>query len=194
MININIFGAPGAGKSTTMLGLTYHMKLMGLSVENTPEFIKEMIYEESKTELFGGQLYILGEQNRRLARLKDKNDFAVTDCPLPLIGFYTKDDYIPGFNDFVKNLYNSYNNVNYFIQRTHEFENEKRVHNEDEANQKELEIPKYLDKMNIKYKVVSSGEELVHQLIEDLIKSDVISLDHLKKSRSAKVRQKYLKP
>lgn len=193
---INLFGAPSAGKSTAMLGLTYHMKLMGLSVENTPEFIKEMIYEDSNpeqftTERFGGQLYVLGEQNRRIARLKGQNDFAITDCPLPLIGYYTPPDYVPGFNDFVKNLSNTYDNVNYLILRKHEFESEKRIHGEDMANKIETEIPLYLEQMGVNFKVVDSSENLVHHLIDDMIEDGVISLEHLKKSRNRKIRDKY---
>ncbi|NCQ51789.1 hypothetical protein GW796_07840 [archaeon] len=190
---INLFGAPSAGKSTTMLGLTYHMKLMGLSVENTPEFFKEMIYEDSKTELFGGQLYVLGEQNRRIARLNGKNDFAVTDCPLQLIGFYTPPDYVPGFNSFVKNLNDTYNNVNYYIERNHEFENEKRVHDEAQSKNIENNLPNYLNEMGIKYKTIKSGEDLVQNLIDDLIFSNVITVENIKNSRSEKVREKYLK-
>lgn len=190
---INLFGAPSAGKSTCMLGLTYHMKLMGLSVENTPEFFKEMIYEDSQSDRFGGQLYVLGEQNRRIARLNGKNDFAVTDCPLPLIGYYTPEDYVPGFKGFVKNLNGTYDNVNYFIERKHEFENEKRVHDENKANEIEKKLPVYLDKMGVMYKVIESGEDLVQRLIDDLIETKVITLEHLQKSRSATVREKYLK-
>lgn len=198
MKNINLYGPPSAGKSTCMLGLTYHMKLMGLSVENTPEFIKEMIYEapnpdQFNTELFGGQLFILSEQNRRIARLKGKNDFVITDCPLPLIGYYTPEDYVPGFKDFVKNLNNSYDNVNYLIVRKHEFETEKRKHNEEQANIIEKQLPGYLDEMGIKYKTIESSEDLVHRIIDDLIEDNVITLEHLQKSRSAKVREKYLK-
>ncbi len=193
---INLFGAPSAGKSTCMLGLTYHMKLMGLSVENTPEFIKEMIYEDSNpeqftTERFGGQLYVLGEQNRRIARLKGQNDFAITDCPLPLIGYYTPPDYVPGFDQFVQSLNNTYDNVNYLILRKHEFETEKRIHGEEMANKIENELPLYLTQMGIKFKVVESSEDLVHHLIDDMIESDIITLDHLKKSRNQKVRAKY---
>lgn len=188
---INLFGAPSAGKSTTMLGLTYNLKLMGLSVENTPEFFKEMLYEDSKTELFGGQLYVLGEQNRRLARLVGKNEFAITDCPLPLIGYYTSPDYVPGFNDFVKNLYNTYDNANYFILRTHEFENEKRKHDENQSKQVEDQLPGYLDSLGIKYKTIASGEDLVQRLIDDMIEDKIITLEQLKKARNPRVRAKY---
>ncbi len=188
---INLFGAPSAGKSTAMLGLTYQMKMMGLSVENTPEFFKEMIYEDGRAELFGGQLYVLGEQNRRIARLVGKNDFAVTDCPLPLIGFYTAEDYVLGFHQFVKNLNNKYNNVNYLILRKHEFENEKRVHDEDQSKKIEEDLPIYLTNLGIEYKIIESSNKLVEDLLEDLIKTNVIAKSHLLKSRNPEVRDKY---
>lgn len=188
---INLFGAPSAGKSTAMLGLTYQMKMMGLSVENTPEFFKEMIYEDGRAELFGGQLYVLGEQNRRIARLVGKNDFAVTDCPLPLIGFYTSEDYVPGFKEFVKNLNNKYSNINYLILRKHEFENEKRVHDEEEATKIEQDLPKYLENLGIKYKTFESSNNLVNELIEDLISTNVITKSQLINSRNPEVRSKY---
>lgn len=38
-----------------MLDLTSDLKLMGLSVENTPEFFKELILEDSHKAAFGGQ-------------------------------------------------------------------------------------------------------------------------------------------
>lgn len=188
---INLFGAPSAGKSTAMLGLTYKMKMMGLSVENTPEFFKEMIYEDGRTEVFGGQLYVLGEQNRRIARLVGKNDFAVTDCPLPLIGFYTSEDYVVGFHDFVKNLNNKYDNINYLILRKHEFENEKRVHDEIQSKKIEESLPLYLDNLGIKYKILESSNNLVEDLIKDLIENKVITEKNLKNSRNPEIRNKY---
>lgn len=188
---INLFGAPSAGKSTAMLGLTYQMKMMGLSVENTPEFFKEMIYEDGRAELFGGQLYVLGEQNRRIARLVGKNDFAVTDCPLPLIGFYTSEEYVTGFHDFVKNLNNKYSNINYLILRKHEFENEKRVHDEDQSKKIEQELPLYLTNLGIEYKVFESSNNLVEDLLNDLINSGIISREHLINSRNPEIRNKY---
>lgn len=188
---INLFGAPSAGKSTAMLGLTYKMKLMGLSVENTPEFFKEMIYEDSKAERFGGQLYVLGEQNRRIARLVGKNDYAITDCPLPLIGFYTKDDYIKGFNEFVGNLFNKYDNINFMLVRKHEFEAEKRIHDEEEANKIELSLPNYLKNIGINFITVETGDDLAERIIDTLIKNNVISKTHLANSRNSKTRELY---
>lgn len=185
---INLFGAPSAGKSTAMLGLTYKMKLMGLSAENTPEFFKEMIYEDSRAETFGGQLYVLGEQNRRLARLKGKNDFAITDCPLPLIGYYTSEEYVPGFHGFLSSLYHTYDNVNYFIVRKHAFESEKRVHSEQQADLVEAQLPTYLQRMGIEVVTMESGDDLVDRIVEDMIERGVISIEQLANARHEDTR------
>lgn len=188
---INLFGAPSAGKSTAMLGLTYKMKIMGLSVENTPEFFKEMVYEDGRAEKFGGQLYVLGEQNRRLARLQGKNDFAITDCPLPLIGYYTSKEYIDGFAPFIKNLFDSYNNFNYMILRRHEFEAEKRIHNESQSNTIEKDLPLYLNSLGVEYKTIESGDDLVERLIFDLMEENIITKEHMRKSRNKKISSIY---
>lgn len=186
---INLFGAPGAGKSTTMLGLTYKMKMMGLSAENTPEFFKELIFEESSTAKFGGQLHILDNQNIRLARLKGKNDFTISDCPLPLIGFYTEEDYIKGFHELTTNLFNQYDNLNYFILRKHEYESEKRIHDELESDNIAIELPLYLKEHGVEVTYIESCENLVDKIIEDLIARNIITKEHLKKSRNQKVRE-----
>lgn len=188
---INLLGSPSAGKSTAMLGLTYMMKMMGLSVEHTPEFFKELVLEDSNSEKFGGQLYILGEQNRRLARLLGKNDFAVTDCPLPLIGYYTPTGYIEGFDSLVKNLYHQYDNVNYFIIRNHEFESGKRIHDESASDKISEELPKYFEMNGVHYKVMKSGPDLVERILNDLIEEEIITYNHLKQARNPDVRRKY---
>lgn len=190
---INLFGPPGAGKSTIMLGLTYELKTMGLSAENTPEFIKEMIYEESKIDVFGGQNFILGQQNRRLSRLIKSTDFVITDCPLALIASYTPADYVEGFETFALNLAKTYDNVNYFLNRNpeYEFEKENRYHDEAASDAKGLEIKNYLNTNNIQFKELTSGDNILSTIIDDLIEQNVITKEHFKKSRTPKIRKKY---
>lgn len=178
---INIYGAPGAGKTSAALGLTYKMKLMGLNVEKTDEFFKELIFEKTHKSKFGGQLYILGEQNRRLARLEKTNFFAVTDCPLPLISFYTKKDYIAGFNEFVINLYSRYDNINYLILRKHKFEEIKRIHNETKSIDLEKKLKDYLFKNNIEYTELNSTKEIGKSEVSDNILNDLIAKNIIKK-------------
>lgn len=190
---IELYGPPGAGKSLAMHGLVYEMKKMGLRVENTPEFVKDLVYDGIKIEKLGGQLYILGEQNHRIARVMDSVDFIITDCPLPLIGSYTPPNYILGFEAMLHNLHKTYKNVGYFIDRNpeYEFENEGRYHDMEASDKKSVEIKEYLEKHKIKTTNFIAGDNLIGTIIEDLMEKNVISLEHLKKSRTPSVRKKY---
>ena len=53
---INLFGGPGAGKSTIAAGLFYNMKIAGYNVERADEWIKDKVYEGTKYP-FKDQLY-----------------------------------------------------------------------------------------------------------------------------------------
>jgi len=48
MIVVNLFGAPGAGKSTGAAYIFAMLKLMDLNVELITEFAKDKVYEETK--------------------------------------------------------------------------------------------------------------------------------------------------
>src|SRR6187399_572968 len=86
---INFFAGPGAGKSTLAAGLFYKMKKLGINVELVTEYYKELVWENIH-QSSSDYLYILASQNRRLERLRGKVDFAVTDSPLLLPGYYGK--------------------------------------------------------------------------------------------------------
>ncbi len=178
---INLFGAPGAGKSTTMLGLTWLMKMNQLNVELTTEYFKELVMADSVSSKFGGQLSVLAEQNKRLEVLDGKNDFAVTDCPLPLIGYYTPQNYIPGFEPLVQSLFNKYDNHNYLILRKHDFEEQKRIHDDNQSKDIEAKLPEYLNKMGIQYTVLQSSHSIVEDIFNDLIENQVIQLNKKRK-------------
>ena len=84
---INLYGGPGTGKSTTAAGLFHYMKLMGLKCELITEFAKDLAYED---RIHTDQLLIFSEQYARMARVKDKVDYAISDSPLLLSHIYAK--------------------------------------------------------------------------------------------------------
>jgi ABC-type oligopeptide transport system ATPase subunit len=119
MLIINLWGAPGSGKSTTASGLFFLMKINKKKVELVTEFAKELVWEK-RENMFGDQVSIFSEQNRRLCRLEDHNiDFAITDSPLPLPVFYQPQNYLPSFEQMVFEQFHRYNNLNYFLKRKH---------------------------------------------------------------------------
>lgn len=133
MIVINLWGAPGSGKSTTAAGLFFLMKINKYKVELVTEYAKDLVWERHDT-MFENQLSIFSEQNRRLHRLVDHGvDFAITDSPLLLPSFYKPESYYQGFDALVAETFHSYNNLNYFLERVESFEKIGRRHNEQES-------------------------------------------------------------
>lgn len=191
---INLFGEPSAGKTATMFTLAGKMKKLGLSVDIASEFYKELVYENTSGNnhgdidkiaentlnhviKFGGQLSILAEQNKRLARLSGTVDFAITDCPLPLIAFYTPRNYIDGFEQLAVNLFNTYDNCNFYIKRNHEFENKARVHNEKQAQEIALQLPQYLGKfIKADYTEILTGDFIEDEIISSLVSKKILNL------------------
>ena len=92
-IVINLFGAPGAGKSTTAAFLFGELKSMGLDVELVTEYVKDLVWDKRYKEL-SNQIICFGQQMRRIERLIGQVDIIITDSPLLLNAYYNKDKYI----------------------------------------------------------------------------------------------------
>ncbi len=58
---VNLFGGPGAGKSTMAAGLFSELKWRGINCELATEYAKEKVWEESYA-IFENQIYIFGKQ------------------------------------------------------------------------------------------------------------------------------------
>ena len=62
---INLFGAPGVGKSTIAAGLFYFMKTAGESVEHVTEYAKYLVLTDRVQQLEDEQLYLLAKQHHK---------------------------------------------------------------------------------------------------------------------------------
>lgn len=132
---VNLFGVPGAGKSTGAAYIFSRLKMEGINCELVTEFAKDKAWEETK-EVFKNQAYVFGKQSFKISRCADKVDVVITDSPLPLSIFYSQNDdrLTENFNNAVMDFFNSYDNLNYFLLRTKSYNPAGRLQTEEESN------------------------------------------------------------
>lgn len=158
---INLFGAPGTGKSGVRGGLFFLMKARHLRVEEVSEYAKYLVLNDTKWQLTHEQSFIFSQQHHGLLICERNNfDYAVTDSPLHLCPFYGQrnpqpEDY-PGFEPLVDEAYARYENINIFLTRNLSakntpFDSIGREHSREDNPIIEHEMRTYLKKKGISY-------------------------------------------
>lgn len=169
---INLWAGPGAGKSTTRAMLFAKMKLAGLNVEEVTEYAKDLTWENN-ISLLGDQLLILANQNRKLERLRGKVEFVVSDAPILLSMQYASNNFLPKtFQSLMMELWDTYDNINFFVERVKPYSPVGRNQTEDEAKKIDTEIKDLLRENNISFRRVigdnTCADQILRFLQEDL--------------------------
>lgn len=162
---INIFGAPGSGKSTLAFGLMYHLKMKGVDCELSHEWIKMKVYEGSPYP-FHDQLYTYAKQNKQLRQLNDKVDYIITDSPsVQCVAYIETEPEI--YTQMALDYFNQYDNLNFFIERTHPYQPSGRNQTEEQAAQVGNMILNTLNRLEIPYQTLPANIAL-DKILEEL--------------------------
>lgn len=172
MIVINLFGAPGAGKSTGAAYIFSKLKMAGVNAELVTEFAKDKVYEETK-EVWNNQQYIFGKQSFRLGRLKGKVDIVVTDSPLVLSALYNNDDLLGEmFDEVVISIFQSYDNRNYFVNRVKPYNPSGRMQTAEESDELADIFKGQLGELGVNYMntdgALQSYDMIVYETLKEL--------------------------
>ena len=169
-IVVNLFGPPGSGKSTGAAYIFSKLKMAGINAELIDEFAKAKVWEESK-EVFNNQVYILGKQYFKMSRCADKVDVIVTDSPLLLSILYNNNTKVLGnpFDELVSNIFNSYNNKNYLINRVKPYNPTGRRQIEAESDALKQPLIDIMNKYNIDFVEYTGIEEDYDKIIEEIL-------------------------
>lgn len=152
---INIFGGPGAGKSTTAASLFYRMKRQGLDVELVTEVAKDFVWENRMDTLMI-QPYVTMKQYRNLVRLKGKVDYVITDAPI-MFGILYANKYaqeLPAsYHQFVKDCHSQIltPSINILLERSHAYDPNGRYQTEEEAHKLDDELEKIMKDASVSY-------------------------------------------
>ena len=173
MILVNLFGAPGAGKSTGAAYIFSQLKMRGINAELVTEFAKDKVWEGSKA-VFENQAYIFGKQYFRISRCADQVDVIVTDSPLLLSILYNNDEDLGGtFDAVVRKVAKKYNSKNYYLKRVKDYNPSGRFQTEEESDEIAIELKRLLDREGVDYKVRRGDFIGYEQIVEDIMREFV---------------------
>ena len=168
---INLFGAPGAGKSTGAAMIFAELKKRGVNAELVTEFAKDKTWEHNAMAL-GCQEYVFGKQSYRLARCKADVDVIVTDSPLPLSLLYTSDPALiadDAFQKVVMNVFNSYNNLSYFVNRVKPYNPKGRNQTEAESDALAAPLKKLINENDISCVEINGDDEGYAAVVAEVV-------------------------
>lgn len=157
-IVINLFGPPGVGKSTGAAQIFADLKKLGINAELITEFAKDKTWEHNAVAL-SCQEYVFGKQSYKMARCRNDVDVLVTDSPLPLGILYNHNEVLgEDFNRTIINVFNSYNNINFYINRVKPYNPKGRNQTEEESDAMNDSVIAMLNKYNIPYTTVNGND------------------------------------
>lgn len=158
-IVVNLTGAPGAGKSTGAATIFAALKKLGINAELVTEFAKDKTWEHNIMAL-GCQEYVFGKQSYRLRRCRDDVDVIVADSPLPLGLIYNDNPALDHhFTSVVMNVFNTYENINFFINRVKPYNPKGRNQTAEESDELSLKIKNLYNSLDIPYTEINGDDD-----------------------------------
>ena len=165
---INLFGAPGAGKSTGAAHIFSELKQRGVNAELVTEFAKDKTWE-GNTLALSCQEYVFGKQSYRLARCRDDVDVIITDSPLPLAIIYNTNPALgQPFNEVILNVFDTYDNLSYYIVRNKPYNPKGRNQTETESDALGGDIEAMLQHFTIPYKIIEGDKDGYEYILGDV--------------------------
>jgi len=174
-LTVNLFGGPGAAKSTTAAQIFAELKWSKIKCELITEYVKSLVFEQNFYKM-KDQLYIFAKQHRKHVILNGKVDVVITDSPLPLGVYYDKNN-TEYLKEIVMSHFNKFNNINILLKRNSDYDTTGRQQTLEEAILVDIEVEQLLIDNNIPYITIPASKENIPQLIE-LIKTELNKNGH----------------
>lgn len=169
-IVVNLYGAPGAGKSSGAAYIFYKLKQEGVDAELVTEYAKDKVWE-GHDMVFKDSCYIFGHQHFRLARVYGKVDVVVTDAPLFISAFYADDEVKRELTSiaFKTNGRYSANSLSYFVKRVKDYNPNGRFQTEEESDKVSFGIKEFLAELKIYPTEIPGNEEGYNKVVAEVM-------------------------
>lgn len=166
-IVVNFLGGPGTGKSSCRSHLFAELKWRGINCEESYEYVKARVWEDALNAI-QNQIYIFGKQHNQLFRLVGKVDVIVTDAPLfNNILYDKKNDEL--FRALVLREFNSFDNMNFYINRVKPYNPAGRTQTEEGARVIDKEAFETLKQYNVPFEMIDGGPSAASLIADKVI-------------------------
>lgn len=171
---INVYGGPGAGKSTSAAYLYYLLKIGKANVELVREYVKDWAWEG---RAFGAydEIYFLGKQVRHESMLFGKVDWIVTDAPVYMTAYYASIYCSPtlarGVMAEAQAFYqqvseDKHQHIHIMLNRTRPYVQEGRYQNESQAHAVDDGVGDMLERNGVQVIRCDSNEDSLKNVLE----------------------------
>jgi hypothetical protein len=116
---------------------------------------------ERWNHIFREQDWIFAHQHRLQRRLVGHDvDYVILDSSLLLGIFYTAPDFPPSFKTFLRDVFDSYTNINFYLQRSDKFEYVQAGRNQDinDAQLIDRQVHEYLVSTLVPFHTIEAGD------------------------------------
>jgi hypothetical protein len=174
-IVINMFAGPSAGKTTNAAELFGYMKRKRYNCEYAPEFAKDLAFNKSNE--IDDQFKVFGNQHQRLYSLYKNVDYIITDSPLFLSVFYCREMLVKYkdhetynhvqdcFVNFVHQVFNMYDNRNFFVERgDREYVQTGRFQTKEEAVQIDHRLRMLMTAYKVPFVAIKNTDDIINTL------------------------------
>lgn len=172
---VNLWGGPGIGKSSVAYGVSYLLKKKGISFEYIGEYAKSLAW--SNDPKIKNQLYVTTKQiYQQMIPVLGGTPVVVTDSPILLGTVHRGLGCTPGFDVYMKEVYDLFDNLNILLVRnTDEIKYDPNGRTEkdvQEAIVKDNILNDMLNKFNIDcHRIVMSADSdpIVEQIVDLIV-------------------------
>lgn len=167
MIVINLYSGPCAGKSTLAADIFAKLKRAGVQAEIPPEVAK-IRAQRGDFGFLQDQLAVFAETHHQLSMTaRSGAEVAILDSPLLLSLIYAPKPYLASFPALVRDVYDQYQNLDFFIRRSsaHAYSTVGRIHDERQAQQIDSDILGLLSQHRIRHQFIDSSESSAQSVV-----------------------------
>jgi len=182
MYRINLYGAPGSGKTTLASQIFSLLKTLNYDCELIGELAREWAYTDRMILSFD-QVYLFASQMHREDTLfsRSKANIIITDSPVVMNAFYgyikNKKLYF-GLESLARQFDNKYNSVNIFLKQNKDYNYSQsgRFHTLEESKKLESEMQEFLidyyNKHLLKLHILEENSSRLDQIKRILVETD----------------------